>query len=725
MNKTLDLAELNRIYDTADEVDREVFAEMRSNVLLMAGEHYKKDPDRPMRGNQGAAADTLKLRLVKNHVHKIVRYYVTQLLSYAPGVAILPQNDTDLQDQKDADLNKSVWEQAKVEHRIKEKIRSWATSFSGVGEVCVKLFWDPQAGDVVGYEQKVDETTGEPLFELDPANPLAEPVPLPDETKPVFKGAFKFEEVFAANLLRESSAKTMRDAECWIVRKMVPTKTLEKRYATEPEKLKAVQDSSRDEYVVFDSGRSTYDRAKGQTLVREFYWPKCSDYPEGYFVFATSAGVLEEGPLPAGVFPLFWAGFDEFPTSPRARSIIKVARPYVAEVNRASSAMAMHQVTIGDDKIIYQAGTKLAPGSLLPGVRGITYQGREPQILPGRNGGQYLDYINAQISELYSVLMIDETLAEKGGETQDPLALLYKSASQKVKFSLYVEKFEQFLVDVVTGYLELAKFYLPDDALIPAVGMREYINIAEFRKTAPLRYQIKVEPRSDTLDTLLGKQIWTQNVLQYVGKELTRQDIGKLMVSMPYGGFKEAFEDFTLDDENAKNDMLALERGEYPPISRFDDPALMAKKLTSRMRRPDYKFLAPQVQALYERRVAEYNDLEAKNQQALLAAKSEYIPADGTLVTVDLYVPDPTSPTGQSKRARLPQRAIEWLIQQLEAQGASLDRLEQMSQGALVQLYQQMQQQQMNAPQPGMAGQPLPPAASGMMPPVPGMAMPA
>ena len=721
--KKLDIAELNKIYDLGEEVDKEVFAEMRSNVLLMAGEHYKKDTGpSSQRAPGSSASDTVKLRLVKNHAHKVVRHYTTQTLAYAGSVSILPQNETDLQDVKDSELNSSVWEQAKTDYRMKEKIRSYALSFNGVGEVCVKLFWDPNAGDLVGYEQKVDEKTGEPLFE-DSGDPMVPPQPVADESKPVFKGAFCFEEVFAANLLREPCKKNMRDHGAWIIRKMVPTKDLKEKYKNDPDKLRGITESEREEFVVFDAAKSSYQKTKGESLVREFYWDKCTEYPEGYFVIATSTAILEEGPLPFGIFPICWAGFDEFPTSPRGRGILKVARPYIAEVNRASSAMAMHQVTIGDDKIIYQSGTKLAPGSLLPGVRGITYQGREPQILPGRNGGQYLDYINAQIGELYSVLMIDEQQQEKAGQTQDPLALLYRSASQKVKFSLYVEKFEQFIVDLVTTYLEMAKHYLPDDALIPAIGMREYINVAEFRKTTPLRYQIKVEPRDDTLDTMLGKQIWTQNVLQYVGKELNREDIGKLMQAMPYGGFKEAFEDFTIADENAKNDMLALERGEYPPISKYDDPAKMGAKLTNRMRRPDYKFLPPQVQALYEQRVAEYADLEAKNQQALLQAEAEYIPSDGTLVACDLYLPDPKNPENQARRARIPQKSLEWLVQKLEAQGASLDRLEQMSQGAQLDVLRQMQMQMMNGQMPGGAVVPPPAAMPGGMPPVQQMAM--
>lgn len=40
MAKTLE--QLNRMFRDAEEVDRETFAEMRSNLLLISGEHYDR-----------------------------------------------------------------------------------------------------------------------------------------------------------------------------------------------------------------------------------------------------------------------------------------------------------------------------------------------------------------------------------------------------------------------------------------------------------------------------------------------------------------------------------------------------------------------------------------------------------------------------------------------------------------------------------------------------------
>ena len=659
--------ELNRLYEDADSADREVFAEMRSNIMLLSGEHFpKKGGETDLVRDKSRPGDSVKLRIVKNHVHKVVRHYGTSILAHAPGVVCVPQKDTDLQDQKDAELNQAVWNQHKTDYRMKERIRQWGLDFPAVGELCTFIRWNPNAGRVIGYHQAIGES-GNPVFDE-----MGEPVA--DDQRPVFEGKFEIEDIFAANLLRDPSAKSMRDSPFLTIRKTVPRKKLMERYKGEKEKLDGLAQGGKEEFVVFEPSRSSYRNTKDDILVKETYFRPCEEYPEGYFYIVAGGVMLEEGPIPFGIYPIVWGGFDEFPTSARARSIVKVIRPYIAEINRASSQLAMHQITIGDDKIIYQKGSKLEPGALLPGVRGIAFQGREPTVLPGRDGSQFLGYIQSQISEMYAVAMISELTEEKMSQ-MDPTTLLYRAASQQQRYGLYAEKFEQYLIDFVTTLLELSKHYLPDSALIPAVGTGELINLAEFRKTTPLRYQIKVESRSDTIDSMLGRHITFQNVLQYVGKNLDQEQLGKVLQQMPWANAKEAFADFTLDEENAKNDMLAMERGQYPLPGRGDDPAKMLKKLESRMRKPDFQFLHPQVQALYEKRRAEYLELQAQQQQKLLAEQAEYIPMDGPAVKCDMYVADPTNPDSGGKRAMFPQNALAWLKSRLEAQGASLASL--------------------------------------------------
>jgi len=668
--------DLNKIYLEAEQVDREIFAEQRSNILLVSGDHYSRRGSKyynQIRDSK-ALSDTQKLRLTKNHIHRAARYYKAALTSSVSTAKILPKNESEMQDQKAAELNDSVKEDIKQRYRIKEKVRQYIADFSDIGEACVVLKWRDDLGDVVGYEQAVDEQ-GQPAVD-EQGQPVA------DEKRPQFSGGFEFERVYGMNVLRHAGAKDMRESECIIIRKMVDKELLLERYQDDAEKTRYVNSASGEEYVVFDASKGNYDKTKDQILVREHYYRKGPKYPMGYFYISTSAGILEEGELPGGIFPVVWQGFDIFQNSPRGRSWIKQARPYQAEINRAASAIAMHQITLGDDKVLYQAGTKLATGALIPGVRGVTYQGAPPTVLPGRDGSQYMSYVDATIQEMNQILLIPEEFDEKQSQ-MDPYALLFKSVRETARFSEYKEKLEQFIMDFWETTLELAKFYYPDDVLIKAIGKDEVVNIAEFRQTTPLQTIIKIEPQDETADNLMGKFIAYNNILQYVGQKLERDDIGKLIQNMPYLNKADTFSEFTIDTDVVKNDMLALERGEFPEPSPYVDSSYAIRKITVRMKQAGFKYLNPEIQANYEAYKEKYTQIEAQQTQTAMDAKNEFIPVGGALVGCDIYLPNADDPSKSGKRARVPYQALDWLVKKLEAQGMTTDKMEAMNQGNL------------------------------------------
>jgi len=363
--KLMDIAKLNSLYEKSDQVDKDDFAEKRSNILLCSGDHYNR------RSPQGFSrirepqqnTSTKKLRLVKNHTYRVVKTYANAIISKSPGVRPTPKNDTEMQDRKDAELNKSVWEDIKDRHKLKRKFSVYAHEFVEVGEIAVKVLWDPSKGYIQGYNPLEEEDGhGNVVQVLDEMGQ-----PKPDKTKPVYSGDFVFETVHAFNLLRDPACETMNDSPYLIVRKMMDRKELEKAYEDDPEKLKAIKGKSEETYVIFDTNKGNHQKTKTKVLIKEAYFRPCLQYPEGYFYIFTEDAILEQGPLPYSIFPIMWAGFDEFPTSARARSIVKVARPYQAEINRAASQEATHQITLGDDKIIYQTGATLSQGALLPG----------------------------------------------------------------------------------------------------------------------------------------------------------------------------------------------------------------------------------------------------------------------------------------------------------------------------------------------------------------------
>jgi hypothetical protein len=656
----IDIDTLNNYYSQADGSDSELFAEQKSNVLLVCGDHYAKKQSRywnRIRESKDISEST-RIRLTKNHIQKITKTYINNILTHAPGMMCGPKNKSELQDQKAAELHNSVWQDIKERHRFNRKIRELVSNFVDIGECAVKIFWDTNAGKFLGYEESFNENG--------------------EVTKtPKFEGDFVFERIHAFNLLRSPDAKSMDESAWLCYRKMIDIETLKKMLDGDQDKIKLVDAASDETYTVFDGTSGEYIKSKDQTMLREFYFRPCLQYPMGYYAIALSTGILWEGELPFGVFPISYAGFDEIPTSPRARSIIKQLRPYQAEINRAASKMAEHQITLGDDKILMQDGSKLSHGATLPGIRALKYTGLTPTVLEGRTGEQYLNYIISQVKEMYDISNVAEDTVDTSAQI-DPYAMLFKSIKQKKRFSAYSDKIEEFLREIVQKTLILAKNYYTDDRIVFVVGRREQVNIAEFKNSQDIGYQIIIEAVSDDVETKMGKQITLNHLLQYVGNQLTKDDIGKLIRLMPYANDEQAVSDLTVDYDNATNDILALDRGEWRPPHAHDNHVYMLKRLTSRIKQADFVNLAPEIQEMYFALIDQHEKMEAENQRKLLAAKNEYIPTGGYMVTVDLYVADPKDPN-KTRRARIPYDSVVWLIQQIEAQGGNLAQLEQLA----------------------------------------------
>ena len=681
------LADLIREYDRSQTADRSLFAEQRNNVLLVAGEHYSRKQSRYW--NRVRDSRTLtneqKLRITKNHLQKITKTYRNNILNLAPGVGIVAQNDDEAQDRKSAELNDSIWQDAKHKYDLNDKIRQWCDDFIEIGEVAVKITWDNDLGRQVGWAQAVDEL-GNPKFDPETGEPM-------QTEEPVMSGDFEFKRIFGFNLLRPVGTQHLSDAEWLAERDMVPTSVVKSWVNDDEAKLAKVTSSADDNFYVFDNHSFDYEFKRDHTLVISKYFKPCKQYPQGYFYIFTKEVILFEGELPYGIFPIVYKGFDAIQSNPRHRSILKQLRPYQVEINRCASKIAEHQVTLGDDKLLVQSGTKITNGVNLPGVRSLQYSGRDPVVLQGRSGAQYLEYMNSQIDELYSVANVTEDSMEKqmgqGGDAA--FGALFMSMRQKKRFSIYAEKFEQFLIEVCELFLKLARVYYDENQYVKAVGKNEYVNIQEFQSTQPLSYSVKAVPRADDLETQYGKQLVINHALQYVGNQLDKEDIGKMMRNMPFGNFEDSFRDMTIDHDTANNLILAIERGEQPEPNPYDNHVYMIKRLVSRVREPSFMMLPPQVQQAYQGYIQYYEQLETERQRVILAAQSEYIPVDSPGVKVDVYVPkkDSDNPNA-TERAVIPQSALEWLIQRLEDQGNSQDKLNQMNQGAVADMAGQL-----------------------------------
>ena len=704
--KKPDIGVLNGYYTDGDSCDQPIFAEQRSSILLVSGEHYNNKNTSFFKRLRDARSlnDEQKLRITKNHVRKICQIYANNIVSMNPNVGITPKDETSMHDEKVAELHKSVWMDAWGRYDLDDKIDDWADNFVQIGEVAVKIFFDPSLGAAKGYHPQTDPATGNPSM-----NEFGQMTP--DETKPIVPGEFVFEDIYGFNLLRPPECKDLRKAEWLCIRKMTNQNELKRRFKDNPDLQKMVNSSQDETFVIFDALGGGYKKSSKQTMIREYYFRPSLLFPEGYYYITTKDGILAEGTLPGGLFPIIISCFDKVQTTPRGRSPVKTMRPYQAEINRCSSKIAEHQISLGDDKLLIRNGSQVSAGTSLPGIRTVNVTGMDPTVLPGRDGSQYFAYMNSQITELYNVMMVaeDSEMADTNG--LDPYTLLFRSARQKKKFQRYIKRFEKFLVEIVKLYLALAKTHMPDDAVVWAVGKNEQINIPEFRMLPDTCYEVNIEAQSDDIETKLGKQLVLNHALQYVGPQLERDDIGKLLRQMPFANVDETLDDFTMNYDQSKNEMLALDRGERPPVGQSTDHIYMIKKLSNRMSKPDFRTLAPAIQQNYQEKIQVHQQFEAANKMAIQRAEQGFIPTGGYLVALDFYVKDPSDKTGvKTRRARLPYASVEWLIGQLESQGQSEASFGGMDQGSQAAISNMMIEQ--GAGQPQQQEQPM--ATNGM-----------
>lgn len=698
------LQDLNQLFSEGETADKEIFSEQRSNVQLVAGEHYMKKGSKfwnRVRDSKDVTTDQ-KIRLTKNHTGKISKIWKNAITSYAPGVQAGPKDKSSPQHQKTSELVNAVWANAKQNHNLNYKISQWAGDFTDIGEVGVKLYFDPSKGKFLGYEAEMDEMGQMQVDEM--GQPIA-------SERAKFAGDVVFERVFGFNLIRPAGCKDLEEAPWLAIRKMVGIDELkslidlsttmddEEKQSTKS-KISQTPDQT---FLVMDHGTQSYKQVKDQTLLKEFYFRPCVDYPQGYFYITVDSAILFDGELPFGIYPIIFQGFDEIQTSPRFRSIIKQLRPYQVEINRCASTIAEHQITLGWDKILVQNGTKLQPGTAFPGVRSYTYQGMQPVVLEGRTGNQYLDYMNAQISEMYQIAMVDENYVEKT-ENYDVFSMLARSIKDKKKFSLYTDKFEHFLKNVFVTYVKLAQHYFSDVHLIPALGKSEYVNINEFKNVSDLCYSVIAEPQTDDSETKLGKQLMLNHIIQYVGPQLQKDDIGKLIKLMPYANEDQILEDLTMDYDYTTNCILKLDRGQQvQPNPYVQSIPYVIQRLRNRMNKPDFDFYGPQIKQVYEITIGQYEQIKAEQEMKIKQAQSEFIPSGGFLVACDFYVPDPANPEKLPKRVRLPSEALDWLVKQLNSQGSDQQTLQNLNQGSLADLSTRIigQGQQQGAPHPG------------------------
>jgi anion-transporting ArsA/GET3 family ATPase len=118
-------------------------------------------------------------------------------------------------------------------------------------------------------------------------------------------------------------------------------------------------------------------------------------------------------------------------------------------------------------------------------------------------------------------------------------------------------------------------------------------------------------------------------------------------------------------------------------VNPYGNMEYTVNRLTHRTKQADFKMLAPEIQENFNLYIVALEDAIMEKERAIQRLKSERIPTDGFLVTVQLKRTDPE--TGKQDNIRLPYSTVQWVVDALEQQGSTLEALDAMNQGALAQ----------------------------------------
>jgi hypothetical protein len=655
------LDKLNELFEMAKESERELSAEMRTNILLKSGNHYNKKSSNfvdNLRSTGIVPKEQAKIRITKNHIHRIANAYENNILEHNPSVAVSPFNEEELSDVKAAMLGNSVVEWIKQTNTWPKKRSKFVSDMTTVGETYAKLSYDYDLGP-----KSFNEDTGA----IEPS------------------GQFKIDKFYGFEVKIDPSARDFDEAK-WVCIELIVDK-IEVIMLLESlgkmEDAAKLRDAKGASYNMFDAQRGTHIKKNGKVILREWFFRQSTKKPNGWYCLNTDDLDIVQAELPLGIFPIYKCGFDDIENSPRSSSIIRVCRPYQVEINRASSKMAEHQVTLGDDKVFIQSGTKLSNGGTHHGIRALKFSGAMPIIQAGRSGEQFLNYIVQNIGEMYQAVDLGE-LIENKQVTGDPFLMLFESMKRKKKYAKYVEKYERFEVEIFTDALKMAKTYLNENHSIKIVGRQERLNIAEFKGIDDSSFQVKIEPMSGDLETRFGKVLTTIQVLQYAGSSLQPDQVGALIKQLPYGNSKQVFDPLTINYDSITNDILAMDRGLPRSAKQFDDHAYMLNALMNRMRKADFESLPPEVQGLYQQRIGQHEQFISLQKEEVQRQSQGMIPTDGFLTTINASWENPS--TGQVERIKVPSASVMWLSQQLAAQGffTQLNGLQDVANASLI-----------------------------------------
>ena len=636
-------------------VDEAAFQEMRSNILMDTGKHHA-----PM-GGAGISREfarhqrrpSNRLLITLNQIPRLADAFVNELYAHGPDVTVAANDEGDIRASRLAQLNRKVWGYHKTRSEsYQERVDKNRGDFIVVGEVANKFYWDNQS----------DWVKGESML---PFNVGRAPASDSCESSP------------------------------WLFHRNVYSK--DRIYTVfGPEWGKRIIESGQSDYgdqpfasrVIFDSQTREYMDQQNAIELTEFYFRPNKYYPKGYYCFFLPNWKIAEGELPGGIFPIVTGRCMITTGMPRGHSFIRRVYNYQMEINRAASQDATNMQSFGWDCVFTNASSSVEFGKDLTGIKHykVAAHGTLKDsflYVQGTGVPKFTEYWTSLIKAMDYEVNLDSSIIEKTQPSSGDISyVLFSRIHNKAKFQIIASRKSDFDVKCADKELDLLRYYLGPGDVITAGNREDIVIMSDFKATTSRDYTLKVEPSTDTPETQLGKQIMIQNLLQYSGQNLDKEDIGMLMREYPVSNAKQLFSEFTMKYDSIVQNIIMLEKGLFPITTRGEDFTYKANRLAVRMGRPDFPFLPVPIQQMFQKFLQYCEQMAQQMANERLRLEKGMIPTTGALIGTDLYVNIPNRKGGGpvQKRLRLPQDSLRWLLETLKKQGTVMEELSQLPQ---------------------------------------------
>ena len=629
---------LNRYYDEGVEQDSQAFKEMRQCIRLHTGKQLYGGQDMGPGGRAGysKSSGANELKIVLNHIPRIAGVYLNEILSHAPDITVTVDDAGNIGAARLAKMNQTVWEEHKKKSRLyEEKMRLEILNGIITGEIAVKLYWDSE------------------------------------------KNWVKEEPILPFDLLRAPGVTDIGDSPWYIHRKIYREEELRKIYG--PQTGSALADEGQSgientDYLVFSSQSREFSAFRG-VEIREFYLRPNVEHPQGYFVFYMRDRILQEGPLPGGIFPIVIRRLQSSLMLPRGYSFIRTVTATQMEINRAMSQDASNMYHFGGDKIVTGSRSSISVGESFRGTSHLKVGGYGPLrdsflYVEGSGIPKYMDYVVFLIKQMdYQVNLQTKMEEKKDARSGDIQFVLYSRIRDKERFATIGTNYEGYVREKAECILSLLRYYLGPDDIIHEGNREDQVLIEDFKQTNDRDYVFSIKSSSGSAEDRLAKQYLAQSAFQYLGKEMTRTDKGMFLSHTSMANDKELIASYTSDYDSAKNDMISLEKGIMPYIAKTMDFHYKIQKLTERMNKADFGYLYPHIRQNYEEFLSICQQQLAEMEEERLRLEKNHIPMDGPLVKTDYLVKMPDTRGGtKTERLSLPGKSIVWLKQVLDKQ---------------------------------------------------------